>query len=189
MGLLYKVTPKDLLDSRNKIFTERGIPALKRNGYERSPFPESLFGRNNLGDYTYELCRLKANSHLEIIVTHIAKGDRWIQIYLNIFHLRPDIYSLDQLNNIDGMQFRVPPNSFTRMRLRSDDFKGMPLFNTVHYKIKSFYTEIGFRKREEELSMLIERDMNNINHFIRRWYELHQPLITDWGGSTIDNNE
>jgi hypothetical protein len=62
----------------------------------------------------------------------------------------------------------------------------MPLFNTVDHKIKSFYTESGFQKRVDELSKLIETDLSKIDSFIRRWHELHQPMVTDWEGKKIE---
>lgn len=184
MGLFYKVAPKTLLKVRNEIFEKHGIESLQKRGFQKAPFPETLFGKNNLGDYTYDLCRLnKRSKQLELIVTHVAREDRWIQMYLNIFELRPAIESLDQLQQTNGMQFRLPPNSLTKMRIRSDDFKGMPLFNTVHYKLNSFYTERGFQKRANELAQLIENDCINIDQFVAKWHELHQPIVTTWEGN------
>ncbi len=64
MGLFYNVSAKKLLDIRKDIFVDRGVRALKMNGFERSPYKGELFGRSNLGDYTYSFCRLNAKSHL-----------------------------------------------------------------------------------------------------------------------------
>ena len=186
MGLFYKVSAKKSLEVRKDIFLKNGIPALKKNRFEQSPFPEKLFGKNNLGDYTYDLCRLSSGSHLETITTHISRGDSWIKIYLNVFELKPTLKTLDSLKGMDGMQFSLPPNTLTSMRLRVDDFEGMPLFNTVEHKIKSFYTESGFQGSVDELTKLIEDDLDNIDSFLKRWYELHQPLITDWKGKKIE---
>jgi hypothetical protein len=190
MGLFYNVAPKTLFKVRNDIFVKYGIESLKKRGFQKAPFPETLFGKNNLGDYTYDLCRLnKRAQQLEIIVTHINKEDSWIQMYLNIFELRPTLDSLDQLKQTDGIRFRLPPNSLTKMRLRSDDFKGMPIFNTVHHKLKSFYTEKGFQKRVDELAQLIENDCTNIDKFVARWHELHHPMITTWEGKLVSDAE
>jgi len=186
MGLFFNVSQKKLLQLRNDIFISIGIPALRNNGFDKAPFPESLFGKNNVGGDSYELCRVSKESQLEMITTHISKGDRWIKIFLNIFRLRPELRSLGQLKNIDGMQFRLPPNSRSQMRLDIDGFKGMPLFRTEEFKIKSFFTESGFQKRIEELGRLIERDLNNIDPFIQRWHELHQVMITSWDGKRIE---
>ncbi|MEO7215893.1 hypothetical protein [Mucilaginibacter sp.] len=185
MGLFYNVSAKELLEARNELFVKKGIPALQQNGFERSPFAVDWFGRNNLKDFTYVLCRLAPHSQLQVVNTHISRGDKWIKIFLNIFELTPAVKSLDQLKDTDGLQYHLPPNSRSEMRLRSDDFEGMPLFNFVHHKVKPFYTEGGFRKRMFELGALIEEDLNNIDRFAKRWHELHKPLITDWEGRGV----
>jgi len=186
MGLFYSVSDKKLLEAKNKIFVSKGLNALKVNGFERSPYKGELFGKNNLGDYTYSLCRLNSNSHLECIETHITKGDTWIKIFLNIFQLTPTVKTLEELKGLDGMQFFLIPNSKTRMRLRTDDFEGAPLFRSTEHRLKSFYSESGFHKRAEELSELIENDLNNIDSFIKRWHELHRPMVTNWEGKKIE---
>jgi hypothetical protein len=161
---------------------------LERNGFMRGPYKAMRFGEYDAGARVYDLCRLTANSHLEIITAYISKKDRWIQIFLNIFELKPPPESMEQLRALDCIQFYLPPNSITKMRLRLDDFKGMPLFRTVEHKIKSYYTKMGFRKRVAQLGELIGKDLNNIDSFVTRWHELHQPGITNWEGKEIDNN-
>ena len=182
MKLFYRPTAYQLLKAKNEIFVTRGVPALEKNGFEKAPFPESLYGKNNLGDYTYEFCRLNMGSNLEMITVHITKGDRWIQIFLNIFKLEPQLDSLSKLTAINGIQFRLNPNNRSKMRLRSDDFKGMPLFNTKEHQLKSFYTEKGFWKSVNDLGKLVESDMENINSSVTRWHELHKPMVTTWEG-------
>lgn len=185
MVKFYKVSEKDLLVVRNKIFTEVGIPALEENGFCKSPFSGSWFGKNNLGDFTYELCRVSNKSHLEIILTHISKGDVWVKIYLNIFELHPVVNNCDQLNNSDGIKFSLPPNNLSRMRLRIDDFNGIPLFRTIEHKIGSFHTKNGFEKQVLKLKELIKADMTNIDKFVSRWHELHAVNKTDWEGNLL----
>lgn len=185
MKLFYNVSQKRLLQVRNELFVNRGIPALRKNGFDEAPFPGSWFGRNNLKDYTYELCRINEGSRLEMITTHISRGDRWIKIFLNIFQLSPELRSLEQLANTDGMQFHLPPNSRSSMRLDTDSFRGMPLFNMKAYKIRSYFTESGFQRRAEKLGRLIERDLTNIDLFVRRWYELHPLMKTNWEGKIV----
>lgn len=186
MGLLYSIPPKKMLEDRKNIVVKQGIPALNRKGFEKAPFPESLYGRNNLGDLTYELCRLNAGSVLDFITIHISKGDSWIKIFLNVFKLHPVLESLDQLKQVDGMQFRLPPNSKTQMRLRIDDYKGIPLFRTVEHKLGSYHTEKGYQKSMRELGTLIETDLGNIDEFKKRWHEMHTPLDTDWSGKVVN---
>jgi hypothetical protein len=189
MGLIYKVTDKKLLDIRNKIFIDNGIPALEKNGFKKSPFSTANYGKNNLGDYTYELCRVSGGSHLETIVTDISKGDKWIKITLNVFNLNPEIKSIEELQGVDGLQYHLPPNSKTKMRLRMDDIKGIPLFN-YHFmfgghKLKSFNSERALNKEIEGLSNRIKKDLTDIDSFVKRWHELHQPNATDWSGNRV----
>jgi hypothetical protein len=187
----FKISKSKLLEIRNKIFVEVGIPALESNGFSKSPFITSLHGRNNLGDYTYELCRITKGSKMEHIVTHITKGDKWIKIFLNIFTLYPEIKSIHELKGLDGLQFDLPPNNITEMRLRSDDIKVIPLFSYTFwfggYKLKKFTTEYEMNKRIGQLSKLIKEDLTNIDTFIKRWFELHQPMVTSWEGRPLDN--
>ncbi|WP_342644486.1 hypothetical protein [Mucilaginibacter sp. CSA2-8R] len=186
MCLFYKVPLKQLQQDRKDIFVNIGIPALERNGFQKSPFPVDWFGRNNVGSYDYTLYRLNVQGHLEMIRTQVSRGDRWIKVFLNIFDVKPRLESLDKLKSEDGLQFHLLPNSFTRMQLRSDDFKGMPLFNTVQHKLKSYYTKRGYQRSISRLSKLIEKDMKNIDRSVNRWHELHQPLVTGWDGKKLD---
>ena len=68
------------------------------------------------------------------------------------------------------------------MRLCEDDFRGIPLFNFVEYKIKSFYSKKSLEKRSEELSALIKKDLDNVDYFIKKWHEIHKPLVINWEG-------
>ncbi|UCS92409.1 hypothetical protein KZP23_17130 [Echinicola marina] len=190
MGLFYKVCEKELLLIRDRIFLDKCLPALKKNGFGKSPFSTAWFGKNNLGDFTYELCRVRKGSILEIFVTHISKGDQWIKVFLNIFKLSPDLRSLEQLQGVDGLQYHLPPNSLTKMRLRSDDIKGMPLldyhFMFGGHKIRSYHTKTGYDRQIRELSKRIEKDLGNIDFFVDRWHELHELNLTDWEGNHIN---
>jgi hypothetical protein len=134
MGLFYKVSDKKLLQTRNEIFLDKGLAALKNNGFDQSPYTASWFGKNNLGDYMYDLCRINKQSNLEIVSININRGDSWIQIFLNIFHLNPIVTSLQQLKGLDGMQFSLPPNSITRMRLRIDILRVCSFFKRSNIK-------------------------------------------------------
>jgi hypothetical protein len=189
MGLFYAASPKELLQIRNKIFLNFGLPALQKAGFQKSPF-NSWFGKSDIG-YTYELCRLSEKAELEIIIVHIVRGDRWIQISLNIFMPQPRLNSLQQLANVDGLKFHLPPNSVSNMRLRSDDIAGPPILNYNYmfrnHKIKSYHTKAGLEKRSEELGKIIERDLNGIDNFVKRWHELHSAITTTWDGVPINS--
>lgn len=190
MGLIYRATRKQILEIRNKIINESGIPALENKGFKKSPFSTSWYGKDDLQGFTYYLCRLRGDSVLEDIEIQIARDDNWIKIILNIFKLHPKLDSLDLLNGIDGLQYKLPPNSVTEMRLRSDDITGPPIFRlryAMGHKLRSFYTKHGLTRSIAKLRTNIENDLNNVDDFIKRWYERHQPLTTSWTGVAIDD--
>lgn len=71
------------------------------------------------------------------------------------------------------------------MRLRSDDYKGPPLFYMLflsEHKIGKYHTKAGYEKEIGKLKKLIKTDMGNMDNFVKRWYELHKPNVTDWKG-------
>ena len=166
MALFYKASSKEMLEARMKIFLEKGMLPLKEHGFLKSPFLGPWFGRDELGGYSYELCRLASHSNLELITIDISKGDRWIKIFLNIFILKPVVEKIEQLNRIDGIQFQLPPNSLTNMRLRIDDVSIPPLFNLfgAQHKIGSYLNKGAFDTRIEELGKLIHQDLKNIDY-------------------------
>jgi hypothetical protein len=192
MGLFYKATQKEILEIRNKIIRETGIPVLEMKGFKKSPFSTSWYGKDDLQGFTYCLCRLTSDSVLEDIEIQIVRNDNWIKIILNIFKLHPALESLDRLSGVDGLQYKLPPNSSTEMRLRSDDITGPPLFRlsyTTGHKLKGFYTRNGLIKNTDNLRRNIQDDLNSIDKFIKRWHELHQPLTTSWTGYQITDND
>ena len=118
-------------------------------------------------------------------------GEKWIQIYLNIFKLSPSPVSISALNKSDGIKFCLPPNSQSRMRLRMDDHKLPPiiyLFFLPKHKIGPFFTKAGYDYELNKLNRLIKLDMENIDKFVERWHELHKPILTDWEGNIIDSS-
>ncbi len=188
MGLIYKVSDKELLGVRNEIFKSVGIPSLLKNGFELDPFNTSWHGQydKNIKGCIYQFSRLREQKYLERIEVFILNGEKWIQIYLNIFELQPKLGNLLQLNQFEGIKFGIAPNSSTKMRLRSDDYKGPPLFYMLflpEYKIGKFNTKKGFEIQIEKLKNLIKTDMEDIDSFVERWHELHKPNITDWEGN------
>lgn len=74
------------------------------------------------------------------------------------------------------------------MRLRSDDYKGPPLFYILFFpehKLGKFNNKTSFSKEVLKLSRLIRKDMENIDSFIKRWHEIHTPNIIDWEGNPV----
>ncbi len=188
MGLFYRATIKEILEIRNRIIINIAIPTLEKKGFTKSPFSTSWFGKDDLHGFTYYLCRLTSDSRLEDIEIQIARDDNWIKIILNIFKLQPNVVSLDKLDGVDGLQYKLPPNSITKMRLRSDDIKGPPILKFGYFlghKLKSYHTKRGLSKSANRLSKIIENDLGNIDKFIKRWDELHQPLSTSWTGHEV----
>jgi len=184
-----KLSENELLEIRNTIVLERGISPLKRIGFQESPFSTAWFGKDDSGDYSYELCRLSDSSLLQIVFAYVIKGERWIQFFLNVFQLEPELKSLEELQGVDGLQYHLPPNSLTKMRLKVDDIKGIPLFSYDFifggHKLKSFNSENGLKRRVRQLGDLIEKDLSNIDSFIHRWNELHQVNKVDWQGNRL----
>lgn len=190
MGVFYKISDKQLLKDRNDLFKEVGIPGLKKNAFETAPFKTSWNGEYNksIRGYSYQFARIKEKRFLETTNVYILKEERWIQIYLNVFELSPAIENVSLLKNNEGLSFGIPPNSTKRMRLRNDDYNGPPLVYMLflpEYKIGSYNSKSGYEAKIEKLKKLIKSDMENIDDFLKRWYELHQPNITDWEGNII----
>lgn len=190
MGVFYKVSDKQLLKDRNELFKEVGIPALEKNNFVRSIFSTSWNGEydRSIRGYSYEFYRLIGNKYLERVDVSIMSGEKWIQIYLNIFELRPEPESLTELYKKEGTKFGMIANSITKMRLRSDDYKGPPLFYMMflpEHKIGSYYTKSGYEAELTKLKKLIKSDMENIDDFVKRWHDLHKPNVTDWEGNII----
>ena len=190
MTIIYKASDKEILKIRNEIFKEVGIPALLENGFEFSPFKTSWHGQYDQSSrgYTYDFCRLSPNKFLEQISVDVINGERWIQIYLNIFELFPNVNSLSLLQENEGLEFGVPNKISTRMRLRSDDYKGPPIFYMLflpEHKLGNYYTQKGYEKEVRKLKKLIQTHMQNINDFVKKWHEKFVPLKTDWEGNKI----
>lgn len=186
----FKITEKELLIARNTILKEYGIPELEKNGYIKSPFKTSWFGEYDatINGYSYELCKLTNDNQLHIITASSIKGDKWIKIDLNIFELNKKLNSILELKDRDGINFHLPPNDATRMRLRSDDYKGPPLFYMLflpEYKIGTYKTQSSFEKQLNKLRDLVKKDMANIDFFVKRWHEIHKPNVTDKEGNVV----
>ena len=190
--MFYKPKPKENLDLRNKLFLEHGIAALKEQGFEKSPFKVDWYGRTNHNDFAYTLYKLVNENELQKVETHIIRNENWIQIRLNIYKITPNINSLEELKESDGLKFHVPPNSFSEMRLRSDTYNCIPLFYMLflpEHKIGQYFTKNGFKKKLNKLSELILKDMRNIDSYVEKWKEKYTPKIVDWNGEmVVDKN-
>lgn len=181
------ISDKELLQVRNSIFLN-AVPYLMKSGFKQSPFKTHLYGRNNLGDYSYDFARI-SNYYLELLTIHISTGDRWIKIFLNIFNPRPHINSLSELKDYDGLKYRLSPNNSSRMRLETDLLQqSSPLSKILHRNELKLYRTISCRGRIKE-RIRLERNLiftfNHIDEYVNIWLTIHTPKITDWDGNII----
>lgn len=183
MSLFYQVSEKELVTLRDDVFQKRGMPALVQNGFVRSPFSTSWFGKNDTGGYTYEFCRIANGSRLDMVLVHINRRDRWVQLHLNVFRLYPEVTAVAQLEGEDGLQFHLPPNSATLWRLTAP--RGLILAGSPKHKVGFYLTRLGLNHRLEHLGELLEQDLAAIDTFVHRWLEEHSPLVTNWKGIPI----
>lgn len=191
MGIFYKASDKELVEIRKRIFIDHGLPQLTKNGFIKSPFSTAWFGKDDIGGYTYDVCRLTENNQLETLTVYIVRGDKWIKVHLNIFTLEPPLESVSRLEGVDGLQFSLPPNSITKIQLRRDDISGIPLFSYDfwfrRHTIGSYYSRAGLMRRANRLARLLETDLGNIDQFVGRWHAVHRPVVTSWEGLILEN--
>lgn len=186
---MYWKLKKEFLVVRNVIFVELGIFFFENNGFVKLLFLFFLYGRNNFNDYIYELCRLFEGFKLELIEIYIFRGDKWIKIFLNIFELFLKVNLLVELKEKNCISYMFFLNSEKKMRLRMDDSEMILLICMLiylEYKFGRYFSENGFKREENKLWNLIEKDMNNIDMFVNRWYELYSFNKIDWEGNIID---
>lgn len=190
MGLFFRVSDSEMVKIKNQIFIEKGHPALLKSGFEKAPFSSCWNGRDNHHGFSYTYCRLKGH-FLEVIEVHIIKGDKSIQLYLNIFQPYPQVIHLVDLKNSNFLNYILPPNSLSRMRLRSDDYKWIPVITPSFFskhKIGRYNSRWRLNRRIKSLRNLIEKDMLNIDSFVGKWHELHTPKKVDWEGNILDSD-
>jgi acyl carrier protein len=98
------------------------------------------------------------------------------------------VNSITQLLGLEGSPFAMTvKNKSKYMQLRLDEYKGPPIFHmySPEHKIGRFFTKSGYKTELRKLKKLIKADMENIDHFVERWHELHKPNQTDWNGNVI----
>ena len=161
--MFYKVSEKQMLKDRNNLFKEVGILALQKNNFVRSPFSTSWNGEyyDGIQGYLYEFGRISKDDLFESIKVFIVKGDKYIDVFINIFRISPELKIINELKYFEGTKFDIPPNSITKMRLRNDDYKGPPLFYMLFLpenKIGRFYTKSGYEAELSKLKKFIKSD-------------------------------
>ncbi len=181
MSIIYKVSDSELANIRNNVFLSKGLLELEKKRFVSSPFSTSWSGRDSHNGFSYEMARL-SKGFIQILEIYINRGDRWIQVYLNIFKLNPGVSLINELKEISGIPFAIPPNSKNKMRLRCDDFRGPPILNlnASDYKIKRSFTKKGFEKKVGRLGENIKRDFKNIDVFVEKWFAIYKPIEVYW---------
>ena len=187
--MFYKVSEKEMLKDRNEIFLKDIVPILKEKGFEKSPFKSACFGYCNSYLYIYEMCRLNS-SLLEFVETDICRKDKYIQIHINSFKLTPEIRSVSSLNGIDGLNYKIPPDSTKKMRLDVDFIDCPPVFSMDFWfktlKIGYCFTKKGYARQVKRLKNLAQEKVRNIDCFFKKWYTRHSPNITEWDGKLVE---
>ena len=95
---------------------------------------------------------------------------------------------IKELKGSSGMQFCLPPNSLTQMRLREDGCGKITLFKELfspHYKLGGSLSFRRFKHKVGKLEKLILNDMRNIDRFITQWHSIYQTNSRDWNGNEI----
>ena len=175
----FKVSNKDILRARQEIVVKGGIPELRNKGFVQSPMIGAYDGKDDIG-FTYDLCRITGDNSLEIVTVFIIRGEKWIQMFLNIFKIESNIKSIEQLKGIHNLEICLSPRSLTKMRLRVDEVKnGYPffIFFEKKHKIGCFYTKNGYDHQVKKLHHLIKKDMMNIDHFVKEWHKKHTRSV------------
>lgn len=191
MPLFYKTPYKQLLQDRNNIFKQIGVPALEKNGFVKSPFKGAWHGEYYSGHstYCYVFCRITQNKFLEVLHVSIRRKEKSIVIHLFVNELLPNVDSIDDLKGYDGFPFsKNVKNHDKYMHLRLDDYKGPPIFYMFFFprhKIGTYFTKSGYANEVNKLTKLIKKDMENIDRFVKRWHEIHKPNLTDWKGNDV----
>ena len=90
---------------------------------------------------------------------------------------------MSEFSKYEGIKLGLPPNSLTKMRLRIDDYEGVPLFRTKEHKLGKYYSKGGFDKEVSKLRDLVHEDLTNIDGFVKKWHEQHEPNVVDWEGN------
>ena len=181
--MIYRISDKESAKARNALFLERGLPALEKNGFVKSPYTTAWFGRDNHRGFSYEMVRLGGDSNLEMMLVYIIYGERWIQEHINVFRLSPKVSSIDSLAGLDGLGFHLPPCSKSLTRLTPPGgliFAGFP-----QHRLRFFLTKSGFNRRVSQLGKVLEKDLRDIDSFFDRWHAENQPISTDWTGKAL----
>lgn len=189
----YNATEKKVLKIRNEIFLQDAVPILQEKGFEKSPFKTTCFGRLDSLAYIYEMCRLRDDRFLDLITVNIHRKDKYIKIFINSFELFPQIASISQLSEVDGLKYHIPPNSKKKMRIDVDFIKGPPILSKSFWfdqlELGSYFTKKGYCKQVEKLRKTVISKVRNIDLFFQKWSKLHSPNVVKYDGELLNEKD
>jgi hypothetical protein len=92
---------------------------------------------------------------------HINKEDSYVKLYLNIFDVGSAITGSKYIENKNALKLHLPPLSLTKMRLRSDDYRFLPIITPFFYKehkLGFYLSKKGFNNQVNKLCKLLRED-------------------------------
>lgn len=185
----YKATKNDILKTRKDIFLKEALPILTAKGFVEEPFKTSNFGWCGFG-YIYDMCRLRKGKLLELVSVRIPQGDKYIQIFINVFEVIPLHCSLSSLKETEGLKYFLRPNSEKEMRLDSDFIEEAPILSKEFLfgglKLGHYFTKIGYNNQVEKLKGKVKSKVCNIDAYFERWHGCHRPNLVKWDGELVE---
>ena len=185
----YKATRKDVLKARKDIFLKDALPILKAKRFVEEPFKTSNFGWCGFG-YIYDMCRLRKGKFLEFVSVRIPQGDKYVQIFIHVFEVTPQLDSLSSLKEKEGLKYFIPPNCEKEIRLDTGFIKGAPILSKGFWlgglKLGHYFTKTDYDKQVEKLKEKVKSRLCNIDAYFEKWYECHRPNLVKWDGELIE---
>lgn len=180
---------KAILKARKGIFLEDALPILKSKGFVDTPFKTSNFGWCGFG-YIYDMCRLREGKFLEFVSVRIPKGDKYIQIFINVFEITPHLISLLPLKEAECLKYFILPNSEKEMRLDSDFINGSPILSKEFWfgglKLGHYFTKMGYNKQVDKLKKKVKVKVCDIDAYFEKWHGCHRPNLVKWNGELVE---
>ena len=185
----FKATRKEILKVRKDIFLKDILPTLKEKEFMESPFKTPCFGWCGVG-YIYDMYRLRNGKFLELVSVKIPQGDKYIQIFINVFEVYPELPNLSLLKELEGIRFSILPNNEKEMRLDTDFIKGAPILSKEFWfgslKLGCYFTKTDYSKQVEKLKRMVKSRVDDIDAYFQIWYKCHRPTLTKWDGELIE---
>lgn len=169
---------KLLVKERCGLFEKYAVPMLHNQGFV-SYYDKKNMGHDSSGNYLYLLVRFK-DEFLECVTCHVIRGDRFLQIRLNIYkpNFNKEHFDLEKLSS--ALLFHP---QIMRLRSRIDLHLREKKWNSIilnqKYYISYHYFEWCARNDLERVGKLLIQDMENIDAFRDRWLLINKPIVLD----------